>query len=270
MLERIKKFVGSEVELEYLLTGEENTDTIIFVHGAGANLRQFKTQHEYFSKDFRVLSISLRGHGNSSNSNKNTPEGYTLEKNRDDILELLEYLKIEKVHYVGNSAGGLIGYELISKKPELFSSFITFGTTAELKLPNFTVNLIYHIDKFMLNINPEGYLKFMSKHSSKYNNVQKEIYNLLAVMKKGILIRKNIGNYSYINIIKKMSIPLLLIKSESDNDINNKLKTTIEAIDNNDNASVIKLGQAGHFANLDNPKEFNKIVENFIKSIPAM
>ncbi len=270
MLEKIQKFVGSEVELEYLLTGEENIETIIFIHGAGSNLRQFKTQHEYFSEEFRVLSISLRGHGNSSNSKENTPEGYTLEKNRDDILELLEYLEIEKIHYVGNSAGGLIGYELISKKPQLFSSFITFGTTAELKLSNFTINLISNIDRFMLKVNPEGYSKFMSKHSSKYSNVQKETYNLLALMKKGILIRKNIGNYSYTNIIEKINIPFLLIESEFDNDINNNLKTTIEAIDNNDNASITKLGQAGHFANLDKPKEFNKIIENFIKSIPIM
>ena len=169
-----------------------------------------------------------------------------------------------------NSAGGLIGYELISKKPQLFSSFITFGTTAELKLSNFTINLISNIDRFMLKVNPEGYSKFMSKHSSKYSNVQKETYNLLALMKKGILIRKNIGNYSYTNIIEKINIPFLLIESEFDNDINNNLKTTIEAIDNNDNASITKLGQAGHFANLDKPKEINKIIENFIKSIPIM
>lgn len=270
MLDKVQKFIGSDVELEYLLTGEENIETIIFVHGAGSNLRQFITQHKYFSEEFRVLSVSLRGHGNSSNSKHNTPEEYTLEKNRDDILELLEYLEIEKVHYVGNSAGGLIGYELISKKPQLFSSFITFGTTAELKLPNFAINLISHIDRFMLKINSEGYLKFMSRHSSIYNNVQKETYNLLLLMGSGILIRKNIGNYSYIRIIEKMSIPFLLIKSEFDNGINNRLKTTIEAINNNESASIIELGQAGHFANLDKPEEFNKIIKNFIKSVPDM
>lgn len=41
MLDQIKRFKGAEVELEYLLTGETNAETIMFVHGAGANLRQF-------------------------------------------------------------------------------------------------------------------------------------------------------------------------------------------------------------------------------------
>ncbi|MBU5439194.1 alpha/beta hydrolase [Tissierella sp. MSJ-40] len=267
MLEKIQRFNGSEVELEYLLTGEENVETIIFVHGAGSNLRQFKLQHEYLSKEFRVLSISLRGHGDSSNSLDNTSKGYTLEKNRDDILELLEYLKIEKIHYIGNSAGGLIGYELIIKKPQLFSSFITFGTTAELKLSKFVVNLISQIDRVMLRINPKSYYEFMSKHSSKYNNIQKEIYDLLIRTKKGILIRRNIGNYSYTNIIEKINIPFLVIKGEFDNDINNNLKTTIEAINNNNNASIIKLEGAGHFANLDKFEEFNRIIGEFIKSV---
>lgn len=107
----------------------------------------------------------------------------------------------------------------------------------------------------------------MSKHSSKYYNVKEEIYELLILAREGVLMRKNFGDYSYIDIIEDMDIPFLLIKGEFDNDINKNLETTIEAINNNYNASIIKLEQAGHFANLDKPKKFNRIVENFIKSV---
>lgn len=265
-MEKICKYKTSEVEIEYLITGEENSETILFVHGAGANLRQFRIQHQYFSKEYKVLSISLRGHGKSTKSAITAAEQYTIEKNRDDILEVLEYLKIQRVHYVGNSAGGMIGYELADIKPNLFMSFITFGTTAELKYPRFVVNLIAGIDKAMIKINPISYYRFVSKNSSKNENTQKEIYDLLMMASDAMpYFRKNIGNYSYLRILEKISMPFLLIQGEMDNDINKNLKSTLQVAKNSKNASVIILEEAGHFANLDKPEGFNRIVESFIK-----
>ncbi len=55
-----------EIKMEYLLTGIPNKDTILFVHGLGANLSQFEYQHNYFQDRYRVLSVSLRGHGNTT------------------------------------------------------------------------------------------------------------------------------------------------------------------------------------------------------------
>lgn len=265
MLEKIQKVKCSEVEMEYLLTGEENEETIMFVHGVGANLRQFIPQHRYFSKEYKVLSVSLRGHGESTSPINRSASEYTLRKHRDDILEILEYLEVQTVHYVGNSAGGMIGYELFNVRPLLFESFVTFGTTAELQLSRFLTNIIVTIDKTMVKINPLGYCKFMSKYCSKYKDVQEEIYDEFRMSTSVIpYFRKNIGKYSYLKTIEKINIPFLLVQGELDHDINKKLKSTIEEIRNNKYASVIRMAEAGHFANLDKPQEFNKIIENFI------
>ena len=59
MDEEIKTYRCSEVELEYLLTGENDTEVVTFVHGAGTNLRQFYVQHEHFSGQYKILSVSL-------------------------------------------------------------------------------------------------------------------------------------------------------------------------------------------------------------------
>lgn len=261
----ISKFHRSEVVLEYKLTGEKNKASMLFVHGAGSNLRQFSAQHEYFSDQFKVLSISLRGHGNSSNAQTNSPTEYSLQKNCEDIIELLEHLGINNVHYVGNSVGGLIGYELYAMKPELFSSFITFGTTAEMKLPPFTVNVISLIDQIMFTYQPKIYARLLGKYASKNSEVQKEVCSLFSSVGKGILIRKNVGNYSYVPLVNKMTIPYLLIQGDEDEDINENLQTTIKAIMGNENASIVKLERAGHFLNLEQPQIFNQLTESFIK-----
>lgn len=266
MLEnKIKKFQGSEVELEYLLTGESNNEVIMFVHGAGTNLRQFFPQHEYFSMDYQVLSVSLRGHGKSSNPAKLTSSEFSLKKHRDDLLELLQFLSVETVHYVGNSAGGMIGYELVKEQPSLLSSFVTFGTTAELTYPLFFSKAIVGINRWMFKLAPGAHCKFLARNSSKIKSVQEEIANQFMLSKDSVsLFQHHLGNYSYLDVLEKLEIPFLLVQGEEDKDINMNLKSTIHAIESNTNATIRKIAKAGHFANLESPTEFNKMIENFL------
>ncbi len=269
MNELIKTFKGSEVELEYLLTGENNSEVIMFVHGAGANLRQYFAQHEHFFDQYTVLSVSLRGHGLSRQPKVKSGEHYTLERNKDDILELLEFLKISKIHYVGNSAGGIIGFYIHDTNPHLLKSITTFGTTGELQYSDFTTKIISGIDKMMIRWNPKRYFSFLSKNISKNKSVQKEVLDMFMMSTEAVpYIRLNLGNYSCLNIIKNMNIPYLLIRGEQDKEINRSLGTTLEVLTTNKRATVVKLEEAGHIANMDRPDEFNEILESFWKQIP--
>jgi pimeloyl-ACP methyl ester carboxylesterase len=78
-------------------------------------------------------------------------------------------------------------------------------------------------------------------------------------------LRGNLGNYSCLNVIKSMTIPYLLIQGEQGKEINRSLGTTLDVITTNKRASVVKLEQAGHIANLDRPDEFNKILGRFLE-----
>ena len=55
---------------------------------------------------------------------------------------LLDTLGIDNVHYVGNSMGGNVGYELMKAHPTRILSFTSFGTTAKLKKSGFTIGLM--------------------------------------------------------------------------------------------------------------------------------
>lgn len=268
MNELIKTFKSSEVELEYMLTEKNNAEMIMFVHGAGMNLRQFVDQHEYFSDQFNVLSVSLRGHGLSKNPTKQTVENYSLEKNRDDLMELLVYLDTEKIHFVGNSAGGILGFYIHEANPNLLKSITTFGTVGELTYSTFLTNMISGIDKVMLKVLPKHYLKFLSKNTSKNETVQKEIFDMFKMSMKAVpYLRANLGNYSCLHTIENSNIPYLLIQGEQDTEVNRYLASTYKAIEANDNAQIIKLVDAGHIANMDNPNVFNITLENFINEI---
>ena len=61
-----------KIDLEYFFSENENENTVIFVHGLGANLSQFENQHDFFQDKYNVLSINLRGHGNTTASQELT------------------------------------------------------------------------------------------------------------------------------------------------------------------------------------------------------
>ncbi|HJH28623.1 MAG TPA: alpha/beta fold hydrolase, partial [Methanosarcinaceae archaeon] len=121
--------VNDHVEIEYSLSGPDSEYTLLFMHGLGSNLNQFVPQQQYFARNHRLLLISLRGHGNSSAPINPTRDDYTVREMARDVQDLLTHLGIRKVHFVGNSLGGLIGYELLELDHDLLSSLTTFGTT---------------------------------------------------------------------------------------------------------------------------------------------
>jgi len=77
---------------------------VTFVHGAGGSSSIWFKQVRAFKKQFNVLILDLRGHGDSKPSLKDTfnPK-YTFDSITDDIVEVLAYLKIKKSHFIGIS-----------------------------------------------------------------------------------------------------------------------------------------------------------------------
>ncbi|MCY6960142.1 alpha/beta fold hydrolase [Clostridium brassicae] len=84
---------------------------LVFIHGLGENAESWKYQIDVFSKSFRTIVMDLRGHYRSGDGD----EFITMELFAKDVLALLDYLGIDKAHFVGLSMGGLICQEIAIK-----------------------------------------------------------------------------------------------------------------------------------------------------------
>lgn len=84
---------------------------LVFIHGLGENADSWKYQIDAFSKDFRTISMDLRGHHRSDDGD----DFITMEIYADDVIGLMDQLKIDKAHFVGLSMGGLICQEMTKK-----------------------------------------------------------------------------------------------------------------------------------------------------------
>jgi len=97
---------------------------LVFIHGVGLDLQMWQQQVNYLD-EFSILTYDLIGHGK-------TPcykDKLTLKDFSNQLLEILDYLKIEKINLVGFSLGSLIALDFCSHFQEKIEKLILIGTT---------------------------------------------------------------------------------------------------------------------------------------------
>jgi 3-oxoadipate enol-lactonase len=115
--------VGS-AEIAYELSGPTGAPVVLLSHCFCAD-HVFWDPHLEACAGFQVLRYDTRGHGRSSRP----PGPYTLDQLAGDAIALLDGLKIQKVHFVGVSMGGMIGQTLALAHPERLHSLSLVNTT---------------------------------------------------------------------------------------------------------------------------------------------
>ena len=112
-------FDSNGVKIHYVERGAG--DAVILLHGNGGSLQDWVRSGvlQALSKDFRVIAMDARGHGESDKLHD--PKAYGREMSLD-VLRLMDHLGIRKAHLVGYSMGAQTVAHLIVIKPERFIS----------------------------------------------------------------------------------------------------------------------------------------------------
>ena len=125
------------------------TDTVIFLHGSGPGVSGKSNWQKVlptFAEDFHVVAPDFIGFGYTDHPEDPPTNGAKWLRERiDQIINLMDEMKIDKAHLVGNSLGGVISLHLLMQAPERFEKVILMGAgggyfepTPELmKLQNF-------------------------------------------------------------------------------------------------------------------------------------
>jgi 3-oxoadipate enol-lactonase len=105
-----------------------NADTIVFSNSLGTDYTMWEKVVDVLSHHFNVLRYDTRGHGQSSIK----ADSVTVAELGQDVIELLDYLQLDKVHFCGLSMGGLIGQWLGIHAPERFEKITLANTAAKI------------------------------------------------------------------------------------------------------------------------------------------
>ncbi len=115
-------------EIHYKIEGDSSGPVVALSHSLGTDLTMWDPQVQVLEQNYRVLRYDTRGHGASDD-----PAGpYSLDGLAEDLLSLLEFLDIRRMHFVGLSMGGMIGQALALRAPYCLLSLSLCDTTSSI------------------------------------------------------------------------------------------------------------------------------------------
>jgi len=116
---------SADKKLYYEIDG--SGDPILLIHGfMGTGSSEFPELRAALAKKYQVIAPDLSGYGQSTPK----PRLYGVDFYRndaEDLVALLEYLNLTRVHVVGYSDGGEIGFWLPILAPDRIRSLVTWG-----------------------------------------------------------------------------------------------------------------------------------------------
>ncbi len=107
-------------------------ETILIQHGFGRHSAFWYHWIPILSRKYRVIRRDLRGHGYSSYPKDSENYDYTLDTILAEMLDTLDQLGVEKVHFLGESTGGILGEIFAAKYPERLLSLTVCSTPSYL------------------------------------------------------------------------------------------------------------------------------------------
>jgi pimeloyl-ACP methyl ester carboxylesterase len=249
----------------------ETCPWVTFIHGAGGSSSIWFKQIRDFKNQFNVLLIDLRGHGNSKHhvSKKNYFPTYTFSSISEDVVEVLDHLKIIKSHFVGISLGTIIIREIAENHPERIAKMIMGGAIVKLntrgqflmKMGVFFKSVIPYILLYKLfawTILPrkkhrESRLLFVREARKLYQKEFIRWFKLAAEINP--LLRAHRENLS--------PHTTLFIMGDEDHMFLPSIKKLVGL--SNGQASLSIIPECGHVVNVEKPQVFNKAVISFLK-----
>jgi pimeloyl-ACP methyl ester carboxylesterase len=218
---------------------------VIVLHGGLANSDYLGNQVRALARYHRVVVVDSRGHGRSTRDQQ--PFGYDLMT--DDVLALLDTLKIQKADIVGWSDGAIIGLDMAMRHPDRVGRVFAFGAntqTSGLK------------DGFDQNPVFAGYMKRarqeyarLSPTSDQYDAFQNEIGKMWADQPN--------WTDAQLGSIKS---PVLVVDGDHDEGIKREHAEYIAATI--PGAGLLILPNVSHFAFLQDPVLFNAALLHFL------
>jgi pimeloyl-ACP methyl ester carboxylesterase len=105
-------------------------DTVLLLHAAMGSSRRFRAWVPHLARDYRLVRLDQRGHGESGRPG---PDQLSFERLMLDAVELLDHLGVDRAHVAGASAGGIVSQGLAIHHPARVRTLASFAATPGMK-----------------------------------------------------------------------------------------------------------------------------------------
>ena len=265
------------VRLHYHTAGEGKS--IVFVHEFAGDLRSFEPQMRFFARRYRCIAFNARGYPPSDVPE--TPESYSQDRARDDILAVLDGLELDKAHVVGVSMGAFatlhFGLAYPGRAHSLVIGGCGYGAPKDVRA-EFQAEALAMADRIL----SEGMEKAAESYSITATRIQLKDKDPRgwAELKSQLAEHSALGSantmrgvqaarpslYDLTDQLSALEVPALVMSGDEDEpclDASLFLKRTVPS------AGLVLLPKTGHALNLEEPGLFNQLVADFFHQVEA-
>lgn len=246
-----------------------NTANLVFLHGFPFNSSSWDPQVSYFQNTYYTVAQDLMGLG----MGVSTPGPWFLNHYVDDLKSFLDQHDIEKAVLCGVSMGGYIALNFYLSFPDRIDALVLSNTQA-LGDSNEAKDKRYETVKKILRDGVQDFAESFSKSVlsiqtlNKNPRLQKKLEAMISQQKPENLVRilgALAARKDLSSSVSQIHCPVLVVTGYEDKIISPAVTEKLaKAIPK---AHFEKIAGAGHLPNLEQPEEFNRILEDFLESL---
>ncbi len=242
---------------------------LVLIHGHPFDRSMWREQTAAFGSKYRVITPDLRGYGESEISSDKT----MLEEFARDIAALLDELKADGIILCGLSMGGQVLFEFYRLFPQRVRALVLADTFAQLDDAE-RKQARYEMAKHLLKEGMHDYAEeVLSKMIAPQTiEEQPEVKAHVLLMMRGTspkgaaaALRGRAERPDYTPLLLQINVPTLIIVGSRD-----EFTPVSDAEfmrDRIPDSKMAVIEGAGHIPNLENPIEFNRVLDEFMRTL---
>ena len=245
----------------YVYNKKNQISPMVFIHGVGLTHEIWQPQLDFF-KDYSNLSYDILGHGKSSLKK----EKISFDDFSDQLIELLNELKIDKIHLIGFSIGSLIARNFATKFNDRLKSLILLGSIYKRsEEQQKIVNSRFDQAKKELKLSKQALKRWFT---DEYLEKNPKTYEKISL----ILSSNNMSNFLKVYELfvkhkndeefEKIKVNTLIMTGEYDVGSTVKMSEELNKIIKNSEIKIIKHGK--HLCGIECADDVNLAIKNFV------
>lgn len=242
---------------------------VVFLHGIGGDRSTWAPQMAAFAGRFRVAAWDARGYGDCDDYDG--PLAFA--DMADDLARVLDAFAVQRAHIVGTSMGGRIALETYARHPDRFATVTLAGVHA--RFGAFSADAQREF--------VEARRKPLIEDGLEPADIAPRVIGKLAgpsasddARARAVAAMSRLHKHSYIktveattrfdreHVLGEITVPALVIGGEHDPLTPPAL--TRKVADAIPGAQYHMIYDVGHLGNLENPVEFNRLLDNFLSA----
>ncbi|BAO64259.1 alpha/beta hydrolase [Pseudomonas protegens] len=218
---------------------------VVLLHGGLGNADYWGLQAKALAARHTVISVDSRGHGRSTRDAR--PYGYDLMA--DDVIALLDQLKIPRADFVGWSDGAILGLDLAMRYPQRVGKVFAYAANTQ------TSGVKEGVE------NNPTFAAYIERAGQEYTRLSPTPKEYPAFVEQIGHMWASQPNWSDADLAK-IKTPVLIVDGDHDEAIKREhTEYMAQAIPG---AGLLILPNVSHFAFLQDPGLFNAALEHFL------